>query len=427
MILSQNENTDTPPLTPPIDGKGESDGHELRQPHEPEENKGKPKNKPNFHESGTMYADDIDTRSRQSDNKDNKKGNNNSNRLFNDINGLGFIAMLFAFFLGADKKSLEKGQAVEQVADSLGLDKEKLTQTTNDVISGKTTAFSAAVSTAESIEPENIDWDKANKVKISSIIPKTSTTSSNPKNLLHPDLVIAMNNDPKIAQMVQWTFDAAAREGIDGTLLANQFWAESNFRPNVTSKAGARGIAQFMPEHLGKWGLETEADFYDPLKSINAGAKFMSHLTNKFGNQQLAMIVYNGRKDALDFVRENISEELTIGAWIKFMEKRNREYETVPELISRDKDSAWHNETLNYIKKIDSTYWNNDLLARAEQQQSPNQKMFNNGGVVVADTQQPDPLPFDGIGVDQIALAAKGDAANKATPAAPNLPKLSRG
>ena len=406
MLLSQN---DTDKTTAPAPDDNGSNGVEKKPNTKPAENEPEIKNPPPYKlPRGMLYAsydgDGGDTPS-QGD-KTKKEYARLSRQTSNQSNDLSIFALLFAFFFGADKKVLEKGGAADKISDAFGLDKEELKQTVANVISDKTTAFSAAVSTVENIDFNNVDLDKAGDIKISSIIEQST------EGFLHPNLVRRMEKDPDVAQMVQWTLDAAKREGIDGSLLANQFWAESNFDPDATSEKGARGIAQFMPSHKGEWGLETDADFHDPIKSIDAGAKFMAHLTNKVGNQHLAMVAYNGRLRALGFVKENIdpSEELTIATWMDFMEKRNEDYETIPELIERDKTSAWHNETLNYIKRIDPTYWNENLLARA-QTQSPNQQLFNNGGVEVADASQPYPLTpqFNTDGVNEVISSAQID------------------
>jgi len=69
--------------------------------------------------------------------------------------------------------------------------------------------------------------------------------------------------------------------------------------------------------------------------------------------------------------------------------------------------------------------WDNRLdrlWSAAEQQQSPNQVAFNSGGVVVSDTQQPAPLPFNGQGVDQIASATVIDQNTVDSTVKPTIP-----
>src|SRR5262245_25017825 len=65
---------------------------------------------------------------------------------------------------------------------------------------------------------------------------------------------------------------------------------ESDFKPDVVSRAGAQGIAQFMPETAATVGLENP---FDPLQAIAASARLLSNLVSQFGNLGLAAAAYN--------------------------------------------------------------------------------------------------------------------------------------
>jgi Transglycosylase SLT domain len=65
---------------------------------------------------------------------------------------------------------------------------------------------------------------------------------------------------------------------------------ESGFRPDVVSRAGAQGIAQFMPETAASVGLDNP---FDPLQAIAASARLLRNLVTKFGNLGLAAAAYN--------------------------------------------------------------------------------------------------------------------------------------
>ncbi|MGB6348763.1 MAG: lytic transglycosylase domain-containing protein [Pseudolabrys sp.] len=65
---------------------------------------------------------------------------------------------------------------------------------------------------------------------------------------------------------------------------------ESGFQPNVVSRAGAQGIAQFMPETAATVGL---ANPFDPLQAIAASARLLRDLAKQFGNLGLAAAAYN--------------------------------------------------------------------------------------------------------------------------------------
>lgn len=84
---------------------------------------------------------------------------------------------------------------------------------------------------------------------------------------------------------------AAKAEGIPRDLLTKLIWQESSFRPQVTSPAGAQGIAQFMPGTAQERGLMNP---FDPEQAIPKAAEFLSHLADRFGNLGLAAAAYNG-------------------------------------------------------------------------------------------------------------------------------------
>ena len=52
---------------------------------------------------------------------------------------------------------------------------------------------------------------------------------------------------------------AAQRYNVSATLLAAQLYQESKFNPFAVSRAGAQGIAQFMPGTAAAYGLATRS------------------------------------------------------------------------------------------------------------------------------------------------------------------------
>ena len=87
---------------------------------------------------------------------------------------------------------------------------------------------------------------------------------------------------------------AAKLNNLPPDLFRKQLWQESKFDPNATSKVGAKGIAQFMSKTGKAYGLVTEDDFRDPIKSINASAKYMKDLMETYGDWNTALVAYNG-------------------------------------------------------------------------------------------------------------------------------------
>jgi len=67
-------------------------------------------------------------------------------------------------------------------------------------------------------------------------------------------------------------------------------WQESRFDPQAVSRAGAQGVAQFMPATASQRGL---ADPFDPVAAITKSAQLLRDLRQEFGNLGLAAAAYN--------------------------------------------------------------------------------------------------------------------------------------
>ena len=93
---------------------------------------------------------------------------------------------------------------------------------------------------------------------------------------------------------------AAARNDLDPRLLWTIAYLETRFRPQLVSHKGARGLMQFIPATGRRYGLLTKSDLHDPLRSIEAAARYVRDLNMMFdGRIDLVLAGYNAGENAV--------------------------------------------------------------------------------------------------------------------------------
>jgi len=83
---------------------------------------------------------------------------------------------------------------------------------------------------------------------------------------------------------------AATQNDLPTNFFARLIWQESRFDPAAVSRAGAQGVAQFMPATANWRGL---SNAFDPLEAIAQSAKLLRDMRREFGNLGLAAAAYN--------------------------------------------------------------------------------------------------------------------------------------
>lgn len=106
------------------------------------------------------------------------------------------------------------------------------------------------------------------------------TSQTNYSNVL----ASAVNYENEIAK-------AATTYNLPEKLIASVMKQESNFNPNATSPAGAKGLMQLMPQTAKFLGLTNPED---PEQNIMGGANYLRQMLDKFDNNiSLALAAYN--------------------------------------------------------------------------------------------------------------------------------------
>src|SRR5258708_8382105 len=83
---------------------------------------------------------------------------------------------------------------------------------------------------------------------------------------------------------------AAAQNDLPTDFFTRLIWQESRFDPAAVSRAGAQGVAQFMPATANWRGLSNP---FDPLEAIAESAKLLRDLRREFRNLGPAAAAYN--------------------------------------------------------------------------------------------------------------------------------------
>lgn len=116
---------------------------------------------------------------------------------------------------------------------------------------------------------------------------------------------------------------AAGDSKLPVAFFTRLIWRESSFRPHVTSRAGAQGVAQFMPGTANERGL---ADPFDPEAAIPASAAYLAALKVQFGNLGLAAAAYNAGPARLSrWLGQSAVLPLETQAYVRFVTGRGIE------------------------------------------------------------------------------------------------------
>lgn len=93
---------------------------------------------------------------------------------------------------------------------------------------------------------------------------------------------------------------AARSNGLDRNLLRSVIHAESNFHPRAVSAKGALGLMQLMPATARTLTVKNP---FDPSENVQAGARYLKQLLDRFGSLDLALAAYNAGPARVELYR----------------------------------------------------------------------------------------------------------------------------
>jgi hypothetical protein len=82
----------------------------------------------------------------------------------------------------------------------------------------------------------------------------------------------------------------ALQNNLPAQFFTRLIWQESRFNTSLVSRAGARGVAQFMPATARERKL---ANPFEPIQALHEAARLLNELRTQFGNLGLAAAAYN--------------------------------------------------------------------------------------------------------------------------------------
>ncbi|WP_244833755.1 lytic transglycosylase domain-containing protein [Clostridium sp. BJN0001] len=101
----------------------------------------------------------------------------------------------------------------------------------------------------------------------------------------------SQSNTADMSKIMNAVKSASKKYGIDENLILSIINHESNFKPNVTSSAGAQGLMQLMPANFSAYGV---TNGYDINQNVDGGTHLLKNCIDQFGgNLSLGLMAYS--------------------------------------------------------------------------------------------------------------------------------------
>lgn len=141
-----------------------------------------------------------------------------------------------------------------------------------------------------------LEQQKASILKQKQSIQQQATVAG---TMLLPWDRVQANCDPIDEKVVTPLIETAARaQHLEPRLVRAVAEQESAMRPCAISVKGAQGLMQLIPETAQQFGVH---DAFDPKENIDAGAKYLKQLMDKYsGDLPKALSAYNAGPATVD-------------------------------------------------------------------------------------------------------------------------------
>lgn len=111
--------------------------------------------------------------------------------------------------------------------------------------------------------------------------------------VINTNKIQSNSEDLSVNEKIENTIiNSSKKYGVDENLIRSIIKVESNFNPNCSSSAGAKGLMQLMPENCEYYGV---TDPFDIEQNIDAGTRHIKDYLDKYnGDVEMALMAYNG-------------------------------------------------------------------------------------------------------------------------------------
>ena len=139
----------------------------------------------------------------------------------------------------------------------------------------------------EWVQSQQQSWNIASHLTTQNDAGNASTTSAHPPPMTLPT-----------SQYVAIARQDAINAGISPDYFVRQIYLESGFNPNAASRAGAVGIAQFLPSTAAGLGINP----WDPISALKGAAQMMANSARQYGGDYAkALAAYNAGSGTVNY------------------------------------------------------------------------------------------------------------------------------